>query len=72
VSDSPWQYLWIEIAAWCACSTAQMMLSGPHAESPPKNTPGRVDWNVVLSTVGFFHLSSSMPMSGSTQGNAPS
>ncbi len=24
-----------------------MMFFGPNAASPPKNTPGRVDWNVL-------------------------
>ncbi len=60
------------MAAWCPCSTAQMMFSGPHAASPPKKTPGREHWNVTLSTLGIPHLSSSMPMSRSIQGNAPS
>ena len=40
---SPLHSLWIERAAWCPCSTAQMMFFGPWAASPPKNTPGRVD-----------------------------
>ena len=43
---SPWQCLWMEIAAWWPCSTAQMMFFGPNAASPPKNTPARVDWKV--------------------------
>ena len=47
------------------------MLAGPNAASPPKNTPGRVDMNVVLSTTGMSHfLSNSRPMSRSIQGNA--
>ena len=58
------------MAAWCPCATAQMMFFGPHAASPPKKTPGRVDWNVVLSTVGMPHLSNSIPRSRSIQGNA--
>ncbi len=45
---------------------------GPHAASPPKKTPGRVHWKVALSTLGMPHLSNSMPMSRSIQGNAPS
>ena len=64
------QWLWIEIAAWWPCSTAQMMFFGPNAASPPKNTPGRVDWNVFVSTTGTCHLSNSMPRSRSIQGNA--
>jgi len=31
------------------------MFFGPNAASPPKNTPGRVDWNVRASTTGTFH-----------------
>ena len=62
--------MWIEIAAWWPCSTAQMMFSGPHAASPPKNTPARVDCIVVLSTTGMPCLSKSMPMSRSIHGNA--
>src|SRR5947199_231815 len=42
-SDSPWQYRSIEIAASCPCATSQMMVFGPNAESPPKNTSGDVD-----------------------------
>ena len=46
------------------------MLAGPNAASPPKNTPGRVDMKVVLSTIGMSHLlSNSRPMSRSIQGN---
>ena len=56
VSGTPWQWLWIEMAAWWPCSTAQMMFSGPQAASPPKKTPARVDLNVVLSTVGHVPL----------------
>ena len=41
VTGTPLQWLWIEIAASCACATAQMMFLGPNAASPPKNTPGR-------------------------------
>ena len=37
VTDLPWQWLWIEIAASCPCATAQMMFCGPKAASPPKN-----------------------------------
>ena len=33
-----------------------MMFSGPHAASPPKNTPARVDCIVVLSTMGMSVL----------------
>ena len=47
VIGSPWQCRWMEMAAWWPCSTAQMMFFGPKAASPPKNTPGRVDWKVV-------------------------
>ena len=47
-----------------------MMLAGPNAASPPKNTPGRVAMCVTLSTTGMFHLSNSRPMSRSIQGNA--
>ena len=43
---------------------------GPHAASPPKKTPGRVDCMVVSSTTGMSHLSNSMPRSRSIQGNA--
>ena len=47
------------------------MLAGPNAASPPKNTPGRVAMNVVLSTTGMSHfLSNSSPMSRSIQGKA--
>ena len=42
VTGMPWQWLWIEIAAWWPCSTAQMMFFGPQAASPPKKTPGSV------------------------------
>ena len=66
----PRQWLSIEIAASCAWATAQMMFLGPQAESPPKNTPGRVDCIVVSSTLGMSHLPNSMPMSRSIQGNA--
>ena len=47
VSGSPAQCLWIEIAAWWPCSTAQMMFFGPNAASPPKNTPRGVDSKVT-------------------------
>ena len=47
-----------------------MMLAGPNAASPPKNTPGRVDMNVVLSTTGMSHLPNSSPMLRSMNGNA--
>src|SRR6185312_12831778 len=49
----------MEIAAWCPCSTAQMMFFGPNAASPPKNTPARVDWKVCGST--FDTLGSDAP-----------
>ena len=58
----------MEIAAWWPCATAQMMFSGPHAASPPKNTPGLVDIMVVSSTLGIPHLSNSRPMLRSIQG----
>ncbi len=57
VRAMPWQWLWMEMAAWWPCSTAQMMFSGPHAASPPKKTPGREHWKVFLSTLGMPHLS---------------
>ena len=60
----------MEIAAWWPCSTAQMMFCGPNAASPPKNTPARVDMNVVLSTTGMSHLPNSSPMLRSMNGNA--
>jgi len=47
----------------------QMMFFGPNAASPPKKTPGAVDWNVMGSTLGMPHSSNSMPMSRSIQGN---
>ncbi len=47
-----------------------MMFFGPKAASPPKNTPGRVDWKVLGSTLGTLHLSNSMPRSRSIHGNA--
>ena len=62
----------MEIAAWCPCSTAQMMFSGPHAASPPANTPGREVMKVLRSTTGMSHSLNSMPMSRSIQGNAVS
>src|ERR1051325_2602070 len=46
-----------------------MMFSGPHAASPPKNTPGRVLANVVRSTFGISS-SNSTPTSRSIHGNA--
>ena len=46
------------------------MFLGPNAASPPKNTPGSVDWKVVLSITGTSHLSNSMPRSRSIQGKA--
>ena len=46
------------------------MFFGPNAASPPKNTPGRVDAIVTLSTTGMPHSSNSMPMSRSIHGNA--
>ena len=58
----------IEIAASWPCATAQMMFFGPNAASPPKNTPGRVDAIVTLSTTGMPHSSNSMPMSRSIHG----
>ncbi len=60
------------MAAWCPCSTAQMMFSGPQAASPPQKTPGRVVWKVVRSTTGISHSLNSMPMSRSIQGKAVS
>ena len=45
-----------------------MMFSGPHAASPPKNTPDLVDIMVVLSTFGILHSSNSRPMLRSIQG----
>ena len=44
----------MEMAAWWPCATAQMMFSGPQAASPPKKTPGRDDWKVVLVDNGLF------------------
>ena len=46
------------------------MFSGPHAASPPKNTPGFVDIIVVRSTTGIPCLSKSRPTSRSIHGNA--
>ena len=60
----------MEIAAWCAWATAQMMFSGPKAASPPMNTFGCVVRNVTGSTTGMSHFPNSMPMSRSIQGNA--
>ena len=56
------------MAAWCACAEAQMMFSGPNAESPPKKTLGWVDWKVTSSSTGQSHLSNSRPMSRSIHG----
>ena len=47
-----------------------MMFFGPHAASPPKKTPGRLDSKVTLFTAGISHLSNSMPRSRSIQGKA--
>jgi hypothetical protein len=47
-----------------------MMFCGPHAASPPKNTPARVLSIVTLSTTGMPHLSNVMPRSRSIHGNA--
>ena len=43
-------------------------VGGPNAASPPKNTPGRVDMKVVLSTTGMSHLPKSSPMLRSIHG----
>ena len=56
-------------ASW-PCATAQMMFLGPNAASPPKNTSGRVDALVTVSTTGMPWRSNSMPMSRSIQGKA--
>ena len=58
----------MEIAALCAWAEAQMMFSGPNAESPPKNTLGWVDCKVSSSSTGQSHLSNSRPMSRSIHG----
>src|SRR3979490_2217305 len=62
--------LWIDSAASWPWATAQMMFFGPKAASPPKNTFGWVDAMVLGSTLGMSHLSNSMPMSRSIQGEA--
>ena len=68
--SSPRQNLSMEIAASCPCATAQMMFLGPKAESPPKNTLGRVDCMVSGSTFGMPRWSNSRPISRSIQGKA--
>ena len=54
-------------ASW-PCFTAQMMFFGPNAASPPKNTPGRVDWNVIWSITGTSWRSNPIAKSRSIQG----
>ena len=68
-SSSP-QKASIEIAASWPCATAVMMFLGPKAESPPKNTFGRLDWNVTGSTAGRPSRPNVRPTSLSIQGNA--
>ena len=67
---SPLSILSIDTAASWPWATAQMMFLGPKAASPPKYTFLSVDCMVTLSTTGMPHLSNSMPMSFSIQGNA--
>jgi hypothetical protein len=69
-SGSPRQCRSMEIAASWPWATAQMMFFGPNAASPPKNTPGRVEAIVTLSTTGMSHSSKAMPASRSIQGKA--
>ncbi|MNC84727.1 hypothetical protein D3C83_02900 [compost metagenome] len=69
-TSSPWHNLSMDMAASCPWATAQMMFLGPNAASPPKNTWGRVDCMVALSTTGMPHRSNSIPASRSIHGKA--
>ena len=48
VTGTPWQWLWIEMAAWWPCATAQMMFLGPQRRVAAEEDAGRVDCMVRL------------------------
>ena len=71
MTGTPLQWLWIEIAASCACATAQMMFFGPErGVAAEVHARAGSTASSPVSTTGMPSLSNSMPASRSIHGNA--